>query len=177
MSGNFAAVPHPGPGAAAQNADDKAGGQANQLQSEDLMVQFGLGDILADLRSRKLRSSFSHYISELPTNIVPLKPRCPAGSLAEIAHQPVNEDERKLEFFDERVLRNALTLKESPDKPKLPDWLDVEQAWGDEDRRKKKRDKKKKKKKKKRKRQAEDGGDDHTNRLDDDERRLRKKRK
>lgn len=134
------------------------------------MTQFGLAGVLSELRSRKLRSSFSHYISELSTEVVPLKPRCPAGRLAEIALQPVNEDERRLELFDERVLRNALTLKEGGEKPPLPDWLEVEQPWGDDEKRKKRRDKKRRKKRKKRKRNAE--GEE-----EDDEKRAKKKRK
>lgn len=148
--------------------------------SEDLMVQFGLGDVLEQLRSRKMRSSFSHYIAEMQSEIVPLKPRCPAGSLAKIAFQPINEDERRLEPFDERVLRNALTLKETEQKPPLPDWLETEQPWGDDDRKKRRRDKKKKKKKRKRKRNHDDGnveGEDGANKGDDDERRAKKKRK
>lgn len=147
--------------------------------SEDLMVQFGLGDVLERLRSRKMRSSFSHYIAEIQKEHVPLKPRCPAGSLAEIAFQPINEDERRLEFFDERVLRNALTLKESDQKPPLPDWLEIEQPWGDDDRKKRKKDKRKKRKKKKRKRNHDDTGGEGEGgvRGDDEERRARKKRK
>lgn len=145
--------------------------------SEDLMVQFGLGDVLDGLRSRKMRSSFSHYITEIQKENVPLKPRCPAGSLAEIALQPINEDERRLELFDDRVLRNALTLKESAEKPPLPDWLDVEQPWGDDDRKKRRKDRRKKRKKKKRKRGHDDGGDGEDNGRDDDERRAKKKRK
>lgn len=147
--------------------------------SEDLMEQFGLGDVLNDLRSRKMRSSFSHYISEIPTDVVPLKPRCPAGSLMEVAMQPINEDERRLELFDERVLRNALTLKESSTKVPLPEWLDVEQPWGDEDRKRRKKDRKKKRKKKKRKRNMEDAGhaDGDDGAKDDDERRAKKKRR
>lgn len=146
-------------------------GASNTPQyTEDLMTQFRLASVLSDLRSRKLRSSFSHYISELSTEVVPLKPRCPAGRLAEIALQPVNEDERRLELFDERVLRNALTLKEGGETPPLPDWLEVEQPWGDDEKRKKRRDKKRKKKRKKRKRNAE--GEE-----EDDEKRAKKKRK
>lgn len=140
--------------------------------SEDLMKHFGLGDVLTELRSRKLRSSFMNYITELPTDKVPLKPRCPGGLLTPIANQPVNEDERVLEEFDERVLRAALTLKEDPTAVTMPAWLDEEQPWGDDERKKKKKDKKKKKKKKKRKRGVDDDG-----RLDEEERRLRKKRK
>lgn len=147
--------------------------------SEDLMEQFGLGDVLNDLRSRKMRSSFSHYISEIPTDVVPLKPRCPAGSLIQVAMQPINEDERRLELFDERVLRNSLTLKESSAKVPLPDWLEVEQPWGDEDRKRRRKDRKKKRKKKKRKRNAEDAAnaDGEDGGKDDEERRLKKKRK
>lgn len=145
---------------------------ATPQYSEDLMVQFGLGDVLSDLRNRKLRSSFSHYIAEIPTSKVPLKPRCPAGSLAEIALQPINEDERRLEAFDERVIRNALTLKETGVATKMPSWLEEEQPWEQEERRRRRKDKKKKKRKKKRKREREDEDDPA-----EEERHLRKKRK
>lgn len=141
--------------------------------SEDLMKHFGLGDVLTELRSRRLRSSFMNYIPELPTDKVPLKPRCLGGLLMPIARQPVNEDERVLEEFDERVLRAALTLREGGGSVKMPDWLDEEQQWDADERKKKKKDKKKKKKKKKRRRATEDD----EGRLDEDERRLRKKRK
>lgn len=141
--------------------------------TNDLMKRYGLDVALAEMRSRKLRSSFMHYIAELPTEKAPIKPRCPAGLLSEIAYQPVNEDERAIEEFDERVLRAALSLKEGGESVKMPDWLEEEQPWGDEERRKKKKDKKKKKKKKKRKR----GADDDESRLDEEERRLKKKRK
>lgn len=139
----------------------------------DLMEQYGLTDVLKELRSRKLRSTFMHYISEMPVDKVPVKPRCPGGTLGEIARQPINEDERPLDEFEERVLRNALTFKESNEPVKMPEWLEEEQPWENDERRKKKKDKKKKKKKKKRKR----GGDDDDARPDDDERRMRKKRK
>lgn len=158
------------PGSSLQTSNPGGEGIAT---SEDLMKHFGLSDVLNELRSRKLRSSFMNYITELPTDKVPLRPRCPGGLLTMIANQPVNEDERLLEEFDERVLRAALTLKENGEPVKLPAWLDEEQPWGDDERKKKKKDKKKKKKKKKRKR----GGDDDDGRLDEDERRLRKKRK
>lgn len=141
--------------------------------TNDLMKRYGLDVALTEMRSRKLRSSFMHYIAELPTEKAPIKPRCPAGLLSEVAYQPVNEDERVIEEFDEHVLRTALSLKEGGDPVKLPDWLEEEQPWGDEERRKKKKDKKKKKKKKKRKR----GADDDEGRLDEEERRLKKKRK
>lgn len=162
--------------AANDNAVEESSAPATGPQySEDLMVQFGLGDVLEQLRSRKMRSSFSHYIAEMQSETVPLKPRCPAGSLAKIAFQPINEDERRLELFDERVLRNALTLKETEQKPPLPDWLETEQPWGDDDRKKRKRDKKKKKKKRKRKRNQNDAGGNAEG--DDEERRAKKKRK
>lgn len=144
-------------------------------QTEDLMVQYGLSGVLSDLRARKLRSSFMQYISELPTDKVPLKPRCPAGQLMEIAAQPVNEDERRLELFDERVLRKALVLKETGEKVKMPEWLDIEQSWGDDDKRKRRKDRRKKKKKKKRKREREEDGGEG-GRGDDDERRRKKRR-
>lgn len=161
------------------NANGNGTGVNNSQYAEDLMAQFNLGEALNDLRSRKLRSSFTHYIAEIPTNVVPLKPRCPAGLLAEIARQPVNEDERRLELFDERVLRSALTLKESTEKVKMPTWLEIEQPWGEEDRKKRRRDKKKKKKKKKRKRISEDPtpGEGDQGKYDEEEKRLRKKRK
>jgi hypothetical protein len=100
----------------------------------------------------------------------------------EIAMQPVNEDERRLEEFDERVLRAALTLREGGPRPALPAWLDEEQPIGDDDRRKRKERRKKKKKRRssKRKRDSEAGdgsADGHEDALDDDERRLKKKRK
>ncbi|CAN8069650.1 unnamed protein product [Agarophyton chilense] len=144
--------------------------------SDNLMDQFNLTEILTELRNRKLRSSFMFLINEIPTDVVPLKPRCPAGSLLQVAMQPVNEDERRLELFDERVIRNALTLKETHEPVKMPEWLSVEQPWGESDRRKKRRDKKKKKKKKKRKRDAEEA-DTIDGTLREDERRARKKRK
>lgn len=156
------------------------GGVAN-VNGEDLMSQYGLWDVLKELRARKLRSSFLHYITELSSDVVPLKPRCTAGGLKLVALQPVNEDERRLEEFDERVLRNGLALKESgEEKVELPKWLDDEQSWEGEDERKKRRkERRKKKKKKKRKRTQETGegvsgpgGPD-----EDDEKRARKKKK
>lgn len=126
--------------------------------SEDLMEQYGLREVLADLRSRKMRSTFANYITDIPSEKVPIRPRCAAGSLVEIAMQPANEDVRKLELFDERVLRGALSLKEGGEKPKMPDWLDVEVPMGEDERRasKKRREIRKSKKsdKKKRKRSA-----------------------
>ncbi len=89
----------------------------------DLMVQFGLSSVLEEMRKRKMRSSFAYYVADLADDVIPIKPRCTAGSLVEVAVMPVNEDERKLDLFDKRVLKNALTLKESFHKPKLPDWL------------------------------------------------------
>ncbi|KAI0567074.1 hypothetical protein FGB62_4g114 [Gracilaria domingensis] len=159
------------------NAPKSAPAQQPQNTSDDLMNQFNLTEILTELRTKKLRSSFMFLINEIPTDVVPLKPRCPAGSLLEIAMQPVNEDERRLELFDERVIRNALTLKESPDPVKMPEWLHVEQPWGDDDKRRKRREKKKRKKKKKRKREAEEADAMDASRHDDEERRARKKRK
>lgn len=146
---------------------------AGNSSCADLMEKFGLKDVFTELRARKLRSTFMHYLVELPTDKVPIKPRCPGGTLGEIARQPINEDERPLEEFDERILRAALTLKETAEPIKFPDWLDEEQPWENDERRKKKREKKKKKKKKKRKR----GAEDEEGRHDDDERRMRKKRK
>ena len=139
--------------------------------ADNLMEQYGLMGVLAEMRSRKLRSSFMHYIPELPTDKVPLKPRCPAGTLMQIALQPMDEDEKVMELFDERVLRRALTLREGG-KVQMPEWLDQEQSWGDEERKKRRKDRKKKKKKKKRKRDREDGDGKA-----DDEDRKRKKRK
>lgn len=147
------------------------------VAASDLMKSYGLDAVLAEMRSRKLRSSFMHYIAELPTEKAPIKPRCPAGQLAEIAYQPVNEDERVIEEFDERVLRAALALKEGGEPLKMPEWLDEEQPWADEDRRKKKKDKDKDKKKKKKKKKRKRSGDDDEGRLDEEERRLKKKRK
>lgn len=145
---------------------------------DDLMQQYGLSDVLTELRGRKLRSSFMNYLQELPTDKVPLKPRSPGGLIVPIARQPVMEDERPLEEFDERVLRAALTLKEGG-KVSMPAWLDEEQHYdADEMKRKKKKDKKKKKKKKKRKRALNDDDDPNApSKLDDEERRLKKKRK
>lgn len=163
----FTSVPNP-----QQTAPEKGA-----KHPDDLMKQFNLTEILTELRSRKLRSSFMFLISEIPNDVVPLKPRCPAGSLLEIAMQPVNEDERRLELFDERVIRNALTLKETGEPVKMPDWLQVEQPWGDDDKKKRRKDKRKKKKKKKRKREREEGDGLDSNRLDEEERRMRKKRK
>lgn len=141
--------------------------------SDNLMQQYGLTGVLNEMRSRKLRSSFMHYITELPTDKVPLKPRCPAGKLMEIVMQPMDENEVALELFDERILRRALTLREGGGKVQMPEWLDQEQNWGDEERKKRRKDRKKKKKKKKRKRERDGDGD---GKYDDDERR-RKKRK
>lgn len=142
----------------------------------DLMAQFGLSGVLVDMRRRKIRSSFANYVGGVRNDVIPIKARCPKGSLMEIARMPVNEDERRLEPFDERVLRNALTLKESDEKPVPPAWLNEEVPLAEDEQRKKRKDKKKRKKKKKRKRDGADAaeGDDA---LDDDERRLKKKRK
>lgn len=136
----------------------------------DLLVQYGLMGVLDDMRKRKIRSTFVNFIADLPKDVFPFKPRCKAGSLKEVALMPVNEDERQLALFDERVLRNALTLTESTEKPVLPDWLDEEQEMSASEKRKKKDKRRKKKKKQKRKDGKGDG-------LDDDERRLRKRRK
>ncbi len=144
-------------------------------KSTDVMAQFGLDGVLADLRKRKMRSTFASYVADVPGDVIPIKVRCPAGSLMEVAMMPVNEDERKLELFDERVLRNALTLKESDEKPKFPDWLNEEVPWPDDEQRKRRKDKKKRRRRKKRKREGTDPGDDDV--LDEDERRLRKRRK
>lgn len=142
----------------------------------DLMAQFGLSGVLADMRKRKMRSSFANFVADVRSDVIPIKARCPKGSLVEIARMPANEDVRRLEPFDERVLRNALTLKESGEKPKLPDWLNEEVPLGEDEQRKKRRDKKKRKKKKKRRREGADGADGEDG-LDDDERRLKRKRK
>lgn len=162
----------PAPNPSAQN--NASTNPPPPTDKDDLMNHFDLSDKLVEMRHRKIRSSFMHYIAELPNDNVPLKPRCPGGLLGEIARQPVNEDERALEDFDEQVLRAALTFKETDrDAVKMPEWLDEEQPWGDDERKKKKKDKKKKKKKKKRKR----SGDDDDGRLDEEEKRLKKKRK
>lgn len=163
------------------DADTSRIASAGADRSADVLEQYGLSDVLTRLRARKLRTTFAHYLSDIPTNIVPIRPRCKAGSLMEIALQPVNEDERKLEEFDERVLHAALTLREGGPKPSFPAWLDEEQPLGDDDR-KKRREKRKKKKKKrssKRKREGDTDGTagDHEDGLDDDEKALRKKRK
>jgi hypothetical protein len=153
----------------------------------DLLAQYGLSAVLTDMRARKLKPTFQHYLSNVPTDVVPIRPRCRAGSLMVIAMQPVNEDERVLEEFDARVLRGALTLHEGSERPALPAWLDEEQP-ADEDERKKRRERRKKKKKRKekggkRKREGEGGEDEgggvggREDVLDEDERRLKKKRR
>ena len=147
-----------------------ASGIANARMEGDLMEQFGLSSVLADMRKRKMRSSFANFIADVRSDVIPIKARCPRGSLMDIARMPVNEDERRLEPFDERVLRNALTLKESAEKPKLPEWLNEEVALPDD------RDKKKKKRRKKKKKRKRDGAEGDAS-LDEDERRLRKRRK
>jgi hypothetical protein len=186
MEGGAATLPaHPVDSptiAPAQDGEQLAQSVPMRGRDTDVLEQYGLGSVLADLRSRKIRTTFSHYISDIPTDVVPVRPRCRAGSLMEIAMQPVNEDERRLEEFDERVLRAALTLREGGPRPALPAWLDEEQPIGDDDRRKRKERRKKKKKRRssKRKRDSEAGdgsADGHEDALDDDERRLKKKRK
>lgn len=149
--------------------DSATPGSVGKPEMSDLLVQYGLTGVLDDMRKRKMRSTFVNFIADLPKDVFPFKPRCKVGSLREIALMPVNEDVRRLALFDERVLRNALTLTESPEKPALPDWLDEEQEITAEEKRKKK-DKRRKKKKQKRKDGKGDG-------LDDEERRLRKRRK
>lgn len=150
--------------------------------SVDVLEQYGLSEVLNHLRARKLRTTFAHYLSDIPTDIMPIRPRCKAGSLMEIAMQPVNEDERKLEEFDERILRAALTLREGGPKLSLPTWLDEEQPLVDDDRKRRRDKRKKKKKRRSSKRKREGDGDgtgagDHEDGLDEDERRLKRKRK
>ncbi len=147
-----------------------ASGITSARMEGDLMAQFGLSSVLADMRKRKMRSSFANFIADVRSDVIPIKARCPRGSLMDIARMPVNEDERRLEPFDERVLRTALTLKESVEKPKLPEWLNEEVPLADD------RDKKKKKRRKKKKKRKRDGAEGDGS-LDDDERRLKKKRK
>jgi len=143
-------------------------------------IRNGLDGVLADMRKRKMRSSFANFIADVASDVIPIKPRCPRGSLVEIARMPVNEDERHIKQFDERVLRNALTLQESAEKPKLPEWLNEEVALPDEEARRKRKEKKKRRKKKKRRRDGERSGTpggEGDGTLDDDEKRLKKKRK
>lgn len=127
----------------------------------NLLDFFGLTNQLNDMRNTKLHSSFSHYLTGMPTNEdCPIKPRCRAGSLMELVNQPEDEDIRKLEEFDERVLRNALTLKESDELVPLPEWLNDEQAWTTGEKRRRR----KKKRRRKRKRNGEgdgENGDEH----------------
>lgn len=148
---------------------------AEASQGIDVMAQYGLDGVLGELRRRKVRTTFAQYCSDVPDVVIPIKTRCPAGSLLEVALMPVNEDERKLEPFDERVLRNALTLKESAEKPKLPAWLDEETPWPDDDARRRKKRRKRRRRKRRRDGKLEAG--EAEGGLDDDERRLRKKRK
>lgn len=87
----------------------------------------------------------------------------------EIVMQPVNEDQRRYDAFDERLLRSALALRENDgsDPPVTqPAWLSIEQPWADESERKKR---KKAKKKKKRRRNGEE--------CDGEEEEKRKKKK
>lgn len=140
------------------------------------MGHYGLSAVLVDMRKRKMRSSFVNFIGDVRGDVIPIKPKCPVGSLMEVARMPVNEDERRIEQFDERVLRNALTLKESTEKPVLPQWLNEEVAPTDDEVRKKRKDKKKRKKKKKRRREGAEGGEGDGS-LDEDEKRLKKKRR
>lgn len=139
----------------------------------DLLAQFGLGDMLDNFRRRlaknTLRTTFLHYVTDLPVELdgaragVPLRPRCRAGSLMEIARAPVNEDVRVLEEFDERVLRDALTMREGPDKIPMPAWLEFEQKLGSDDRRRRKereRERRKKKKKRRSGKRKRDGEED-----------------
>lgn len=138
----------------------------------DLLDQFALSKTLDEFRRRlaknTLRSTFLHYLPDLPVELdgarpgAPLRPRCRAGSLIEIARAPVNEDVRPLEEFDERVLRDALTMREGPERIPMPAWLDVEQKLGEDDRKRRRarelerRRKKKKKRSVKRKRECGD---------------------
>ena len=109
------------------------------------------------MRKTKLHSTFNHYITELSSNPdCPIRPRCKAGSLLQLVYQPEDEDIRKIEEFDERVLRNAMTLKESEEAVELPEWLNEVQGWTDLERRRRR----KKKKRKKRKRENGGGGDE-----------------
>ena len=111
---------------------------------------------MKNLRQQRLRLSFSHYIADISNNEdFPIRPRCRAGIVMEIAARPVDEDEGKLEDFDERVLHNALTFKESGEPVPLPEWLDEEQPCTDAERRKRRKDRWKKKRKKKRKREGQ----------------------
>lgn len=71
----------------------------------DLLDYFGLRSVLDDLRQRKLRSTLSHCIADIPGDETPINPKCAAGSLVEVALQPAAEDERNFEIFDERALR------------------------------------------------------------------------
>lgn len=143
-------------------------------QGTDVMAQYGLDGVLSELRRRKVRTTFAQYCADVPDVVIPIKARCPMGSLMEVAMLPVNEDERKLEPFDERVLRNALTLKESAEKPQLPKWLEEETPWPDEDLRRRRKKKKKRRRKRRRDGKAE-GAEEAV--LDEDERRMKKKRK
>jgi hypothetical protein len=172
--------PSPPPAAASTAAPGSplAFVRAESAGGADLLEAFGLRDLLETFRKRlsrnTLRTTFLHYVTDLPVEVdgpragAPIRPRCRAGSLMEIARAPANEDVRVLEEFDERVLRGALTLREGA-KVEMPAWLEVEQKMGVDDRRRRKerererRRKKKKRKSGKRKRDGEEeaatGGD------------------
>jgi hypothetical protein len=158
-----------------------------------LLAEFGLGEMLENFRRRlaknTLRTTFLHYVTDLPVEPdgaragAPVRPRCRAGALMEIARAPANEDVRELQEFDERVLRDALTMREGPDRIPMPAWLDVEQKVGLDDRRRRKdreRERRKKKKKRrsvKRKRDGEDDGAVAPDAVDADGKKKKKKRR
>jgi len=129
-----------------------------------------LSGVLERLRGRKLRSTFSTSVANFSTEEAPIKARCVGGSLMDVVHQPVNEDVRKYEEFDSRLLRTALVLREETDPEKKvleqPEWMSQDMPWGEDGKRKGK--KKSKKKKKKKRRRNPDGAED-------DEGRKRKK--
>lgn len=135
----------------------------------DFIDSYGLGPALAELRGTKLRSTFAHYLSDIPVADVPLRPRCPAGSLMELALAPANEDERELVPFDERTLRSALVLSEGGPPVPMPEWLSVEQAWDEVDDRRRRRKEKRRKRRKRRRREEGDAGDGDEGEGDDGE--------
>lgn len=135
----------------------------------DFIDSYGLGPAFAELRGTKLRSTFAHYLSDIPVADVPLRPRCPAGSLMELALAPANEDERELVPFDERTLRSALVLSEGGPPVPMPEWLSVEQAWDEVDDRRRRRKEKRRKRRKRRRREEGDAGDGDEGEGDDGE--------
>lgn len=138
-----------------------AGADAAAAPVADFIDSYGLGPALAELRSAKLRSTFAHYLTDIPVADVPVRPRCPAGSLMELALAPANEDERELVPFDERSLRSALVLTEGGPPVPMPEWLSIEQAWDeDDDRRRRRKEKRRKRRKRRRREEGEGGGDD-----------------